>query len=361
MPRHSQAQSLACTKCRVRWSFAPAASEEAQWAYNRVSTVSVLDPTIHVIKKVMPQTGQQNNISIFSFVPHDNVFYSVMCPSKKGTYGELYLMKGELKLPNRENPNWLKLAKVNYTPVINFNHEIQNYKINCNFYNTIHVIEDGYNIIYIRHYERCELTHEYKIRYGPLDSLFSAAKTWSYKHVYNYAIKHTQTCGIVLGTEPHFDIMLKDQSDKLAKFQIINPFTDDVTVGFPDLFNPNQLELLTCNLLLVTAFKETKLENSYTGLSTHKLLFNLDYEDLTAELITTYRVLNNQVSVYHIGNADSCYILLDGKQLMCLHKSPVCDFKTMDILYDLLPVELVNIISEYMYKRIPFTLNSLPT
>ena len=33
--------SLAHTLCVFRWSEAPAASEEAQWAYNRVSTVSI--------------------------------------------------------------------------------------------------------------------------------------------------------------------------------------------------------------------------------------------------------------------------------------------------------------------------------
>ncbi len=367
MPRHSQAQSLACTKCRVRWSFAPAASEEAQWAYNRVSTVSVLDQSIKVIKKVMPQTTQRNDISIFSFVPYDNVFYSVMCPSKKGTYGELYLMKGELNLPNCEDPNWLKLAQVNYTPVINFNNEINNYKLNCNFCNTEHVIEDGYNIIYIRHYERSELSYEYKTRYGPLDSQLPHAKTWTYKYEYNYAITKTQTCGIVLGAGTQFDLTLKDQIDKLnkldklARFQIINPFADDDNIGFPELFNPNHIVLLTWNLLLITAIKETKLGKSHKGWYSNKLLFYLDYDALTAELITTYRVLNNQVSVYHIGNADSCYILLDGKQIMLMHKSSVCDAKTMDILYDLLPAELVNIISEYTYKRIPFTLNSLPT
>ncbi len=319
--------------------------------------VSVLEPSIHVIKKVMPQTTRRNDISIFSFVPFDNVFYSVICTSKKGTHSELYLMKAELKVPCSENPNWRKLAKVNYTPVINFNDETRNYKLNCNFHNTKHVIEEGYNYIYIQHYERSELSHEYKTKYGPLDCLIPHAKTCAYKHEYNYAVRHAQTCGLVLS--PYRDIMLKGQCGKLTEFQIINPFADDGNVGFPELFNPNHLELLTCNLLLVSATKETKLGKSHKGWYSNKLLFYLDYDALTAELITTYRAHNNQVSVHHAGNTDSCYILLNGKQIMLMQKShvPVCDVKTMDILYELLPAELVCIISGYMHKRMPGILN----
>ncbi len=36
--RHSEAQSLAHTKCVFRWSEAPAASEETQWAYEWLGT-----------------------------------------------------------------------------------------------------------------------------------------------------------------------------------------------------------------------------------------------------------------------------------------------------------------------------------
>ncbi len=317
--------------------------------------VSVLEPSIHVIKKVMPQTTRRNDISIFSFVPFDNVFYSVICTSKKGTHSELYLMKAELKVPCSENPNWRKLAKVNYTPVINFNDETQNYKLNCSFYNTKHVIEDGYNIIYIRHYERSELSHEYKIRYGPMDSQFPVAKTWAYKHEYNYAIRRAQTCGLVLS--PYNDVMLKGQTDKLTRFKIINPFANDVTVGFPELFDTNELELLTWNLLLVTAIKKNKTEKSHTSGHSNNLLFYLDYDTLTAELITTFRVFNNQVSVYHAGTTDSCYILQGGNQIMFLYKSSAYNDKSLDILHELLPMDLVNTICEYIHTRIPGIIN----
>jgi hypothetical protein len=278
-----------------------------------------------------------------------------MCPSKKGTYGELYLMKGELKLPNRENPNWRKLAKVNYTPVINFNDETQNHKLNCNFHNTKHVIEDGYNNIYIQHYENSQLSHEYKTKYGPLDYIIPHTKTCAYKHEYNYAVRRAQTFGLVLS--PYNDVMLKGQTDKLARFQIINPFADDDTVGFPKLFDLNELVLLTWNLLLVTAIKKHNTEKSHTSGHSSKMLFYLDYDALTAELITTFRVFNSQVSVHHAGTTDSCYILLNDKQIMLMHKSPVCDIKIMEFMYDLLPTELVNIICGYMHHNPPGIIN----
>lgn len=270
--------------------------------------VSVIDNSITVIWRVMPQNTKQCQNAVYSFIPYGQEFYSVIgvldtsyikdksdedC-SYTRRENELYLTRGSIKLPNALDYEKIKRCSVKYDPVCNLNtlcNQSQNIKY-CMFDSIAHKLYGDCNIITI------ECGHKYKITHNiaamtlhnkitletwkEKEKLWFADKLFSHRSSGFFKLRYTQHEDI----EEHYEIKMELVIDGITQqFQIVNswPHIYELNTNFIyRLFN--YYELISENLLLI----ESNLNSKHKD--TLYMLFNLDYNKLTATLVTCMNV-----------------------------------------------------------------------
>ncbi len=296
--------------------------------------VSVLDNSITVIKRVMPQNTKICQHAVYSFIPYGTEFYSVIGildlsdakdesddEDAKCLYtqreNELYLTRGSIKFPETLDHANIKRCSVKYNPVCNLNTLCnQSPDIKYCMYNSIeHVLYDGCNIITIKlEHNKYKITH--KITELTVNNNITL-NTFNMKSRFgdNYILSSHGSNGFIKfnyakpNGKEHYEISMELVTNGVSQpLQIINswPNTYDLKTNF--LNNPyDSTTFVSENLLLVKSYLNSKRN------ATVYMLYSIDYNTLTATMVTCVNVKQyNAVFFDNIfGGIDNTMIILN--------------------------------------------------
>ena len=342
--------------------------------------VSVVDNSITAIGRVMPQNTAKCNHAIYSFIPYGSEFYSVIGVLSEITAenedtqrsNDLYLTRGSFKLQDILDHDKIKRCSVKYDPVCNINtlcSQTPDIKY-CMLDKIDHDLVNGFNIININTEKgKCKITHNINEPNNAITLAKVHINSWRddiylASHGCNGFIKFNYEKNTI-GTENtninNLVIIVQHANGCKYPFQIIN--------GWPDKYNLNTdfsyyqhtfKEFISENLLLL----QSDMPNTkYKRMSTY-MVFNLDYDALTATLITCihtkqhdnsfvdngiYGGLNNTVIMYKEGGnkqqKNKLKIPVPAHKLKILY--PSSNRPGLDMLNDYLPFEMVELVNMY--------------
>lgn len=352
--------------------------------------VSVVDNSITVIRRVMPQNTNICQHAVYAFIPFGTEFYSVIGildmsdindESEEATAyirreNVLYLTRGSIKFPDVLDYEKIKRYYVNYTPICNLNtlfSQSPDIKY-CMFDSIEHVLHNGNNIITIKP----EHNNEYIIRHNITDTLsHNNIITLENLTMKTKITNSNSNCKYIVSSRgfiifnftrnkgvAQYEINMELVTNGISQpLKIINrwPDTYDINTSF---FNSpyNHIKFVSENLVLVKTFLNSK-SNKHDFVY---MLYYIDYDALTATLITCANVDGYGTSFLdgELAEIDNTMIILKKKNkgkhnknntakagkavFKIIYPSSQALPQDLAMLDENLPYELIDLVNKYI-------------